>query len=328
MRDQSVWFPTSLTQQGIEWAETTPEQLSDTAFLFGTFATGARRNVRPVGDVSLAGAVGDARPARYIFHTAFCCSTLLARSLDIPGKNLSLKEPDILMQIANLERNHAGRANLLVPMTQTGMFAVGQKAGEAVTVKLTNAANRIVPQLMAPNHARAIIIHSDLESFLLSIARKGEEGRTFVRRLYNIISMDTPFAQSLAPRDVFTLTDMQIAGFVWAMQCAQLNAAQAVAPDKYRTLHCDAFLSRPGTTIEAASRFLALGLNEDDIETIMASGVFDRNSKEPGQAFDAQVRSDERGQAESMYSEAVSFVREWVRKLPLPSEISGRPLLT
>ncbi|HTO40148.1 MAG TPA: hypothetical protein VL026_04170, partial [Rhizomicrobium sp.] len=46
----------------------------------------------------------------FIWHTAFCCSTLLSRCLDIPGANLALKEPQILILLAEAKR--AGQRGL------------------------------------------------------------------------------------------------------------------------------------------------------------------------------------------------------------------------
>lgn len=40
---------------------------------------------------------------RYVFHSAFCGSTLLGRMLDIPGKTFVHKEPSILAQLADLK---------------------------------------------------------------------------------------------------------------------------------------------------------------------------------------------------------------------------------
>ena len=39
---------------------------------------------------------GTPAPLRFILHSAFCCSTLLARAFDAPGLAMGLKEPVIL----------------------------------------------------------------------------------------------------------------------------------------------------------------------------------------------------------------------------------------
>lgn len=259
MREQTIWLPVDITAIGLEWAEMKSAEISRAAFLFGDSLPAIRKSARrPSASAQAEPTAQIPVKPRYIFHTAFCCSTLLARSLDREGVSLAVKEPDILMKLANLERNQPGIAARLVPTIETGLF---QHPGfdERIVVKPTNAANRIIPHLMQNTAARAIIIHSDLESFLLSIARKGEEGRIFVRRLYNIFLADTPFAQSLNARDVFTFSDLQIAAFVWAMQCAQIEAAVSLAPDRYRLLHCDLFLADPEPVLGRGNAFLGQG---------------------------------------------------------------------
>src|SRR5947209_12917180 len=51
---------------------------------------------------ALASAVGDAprAPLHFIFHSSFCCSTLLANALAVPGTSSILKEPNILVNVA------------------------------------------------------------------------------------------------------------------------------------------------------------------------------------------------------------------------------------
>src|SRR5690242_9723828 len=44
------------------------------------------------------------RKVNFILHTSFCCSTLLAKCLDIDGVSITLREPGILMQLANYKR--------------------------------------------------------------------------------------------------------------------------------------------------------------------------------------------------------------------------------
>ncbi|MGH8403300.1 MAG: hypothetical protein ACRESO_07870, partial [Gammaproteobacteria bacterium] len=44
-------------------------------------------------------------PINYIFHTAFCCSTLISRCLDIEGACYALREPSVFMHLANYNRD-------------------------------------------------------------------------------------------------------------------------------------------------------------------------------------------------------------------------------
>src|ERR1700748_975774 len=47
----------------------------------------------------------------FIWHTAFCCSTLIANALDGAGKNVSLKEPGVVLTVSDARRaNAVGRA--------------------------------------------------------------------------------------------------------------------------------------------------------------------------------------------------------------------------
>src|SRR4051812_12161071 len=43
-------------------------------------------------------------PLHWIFHSAFCCSTLLARAVDLPGTAMGLKEPLVLNDLIGWRR--------------------------------------------------------------------------------------------------------------------------------------------------------------------------------------------------------------------------------
>ena len=65
---------------------------------------------RPAVDVVRAAA----RPAtmHFIFHSAFCCSTVLARAFDIPGIAMGLKEPPIYNDIVGWRHRGGGPPGL------------------------------------------------------------------------------------------------------------------------------------------------------------------------------------------------------------------------
>ncbi|GEQ99848.1 hypothetical protein JCM17845_04720 [Iodidimonas gelatinilytica] len=70
------------------------DQLTAPAFLDATLQKQAADQCHiPTSAVAQYGA-GQALPPYYIFHSAFCCSTLLARCMDLSGAFLALKEPN------------------------------------------------------------------------------------------------------------------------------------------------------------------------------------------------------------------------------------------
>src|SRR4029077_2368313 len=52
-----------------------------------------------------------AAPVHYVFHTAYCCSTLLARYLDLIPPCFVLREPGVLAQIAMLRPRRNAELN-------------------------------------------------------------------------------------------------------------------------------------------------------------------------------------------------------------------------
>lgn len=318
MRNKDVLFPVDIQNGAIHLARTNADDVSGAPFLFAPHFAPRAGKALPVASVPR----GRGGP-RYIFHTAFCCSTLLAKAMDVPGKCLALKEPDILMKLSNAQRMSSpdGRAEC-VEAVGAALFNTGEDLSEAVVVKPTNAANRLISDQISDPSSRGIVIHSDLESFLLSIVRKGEEGRIFVRRLFNIFRMDSAFAQSLPDRDLFTLSDLQIAALVWVIQCDQVNQTDAAKPGRLRSLHCDEFLDDPASVLDKVNAWLKTGLSAEDIDRQVNGPVFKSNSKDASEAYDTSIRSEERADAADKWATSIQFTQNWASKLPLAQQIS------
>ena len=104
---------------GLPNAATPPGNLPDGVFFCpfqklqtqfdGVFAHGLGHFVEQVADLEtivlarkpVIDALPSAKAPHFIFHSAFCCSTLLARAFDIEGQSIGLKEPTILTWRAN-----------------------------------------------------------------------------------------------------------------------------------------------------------------------------------------------------------------------------------
>lgn len=276
---------------------------------------------------------GPAPPPGLIFHTAFCCSTLLARALDRPGRTLSLKEPGVLMSLANVRRTSArwGHDDTRFRKLALTVFALlGRRfePAEQVLVKPTNAANNLLPAALASG-ARVLLLYSDLPGFLVSVIKKGEACRYFVRHLLNIFRLDRPDIDGWPHRQAMLLTDLQVAALVWHIQieCFEQSLSEAAA-EQVRTLRADDFLGDVRLAVQKAQTFLGLGYSETEIDSIVASPLFQRHSKFSDRSYDNAMREAEKARVMERCGEEIATTLEWARRLrgsPVPERLA-RPL--
>lgn len=239
-------------------------------------------------------------PIGYIFHTAFCCSTLISRCLDIDGTSHALREPAVLMQMANYRRTanpYFTDSSRWQELLRTVLFLLAKphRSGEVVVIKPTNAANLLAGDIIRTPRSRGILLlYSSLEQFLVSIIKKGEEGRTFIRKLFNVIRMDSDRTNILPLEALVRLTDLQIAAFVWYLQMDTYLKLLAEFPNAgIRTLDCEAFLAAPVATLARLCTLFEIGVTTENLERIIAGPNFTKNSKNGRQNYDVAMRKSE-----------------------------------
>ena len=219
------WFPAALDSKAetMTFARVDRNSLSAEPFLDQRMS-GSVTGYETAGLAAVIGAVAQQRQSTptFLFHSAFCCSTLLARSLDQHGTTLALKEPDILMGLANAIRvdaelrKSAQRSDALVRTVFT-LLSRNFSSAENVLVKPTNSANNLLPFAIAAG-APVLLLYGGLRSFLVSVLKKGEACKSFVRQQYNIFALDSVGVAAIPQRQAVGFTDLQIAATVWRHQ--------------------------------------------------------------------------------------------------------------
>lgn len=270
-------------------------------------------------DLRAAGSAETAAP-HYIFHSAFCCSTLLARALDAPGIAMALKEPQILNELAE-----AARAGSLSPPTLdlvAGLLARPFAPGEALVIKPSNVVNRLAGALLEREQgSRAIFLYAPLPGFLGSVAAKGMWGRIWARRLFGVLGGDSGLDFGFSPAELFALTDIQVAALAWLMHHAQGAALIERFGDRVRTLDSAQFLARRGDSLIALGRHFGLAIDQARAEAIAAGPVFRTHSKEIGRTFDPEGSLEESAPM-AIVDEEVAMVETWARTV---AEHAGVP---
>lgn len=335
--DDPGWFLSDIDteRKSLSFVRTNRSDVSSAPFLDERFTQG-RREVRLVPITDAQSALAHSRSndeAAFIFHTAFCCSTLLASVLDRPGRVLSLKEPGVLMSLANVRRTdpdlgHSDSQYQRLTNTVFALLARRFSVGESILIKPTNAANILLEPVLLSG-ARFLLLYSDLPGFLVSVIKKGEAGRYFMRHLFNIFRLDRPDIDAWPERQRLLLTDLQVAALVWNIQMELFEAVLQAAGDKQvRTLNGDDFLENTVKALTGTQEFLGLGYDRDEIAQIADNPQFRRHSKFSTQVYDLNMRKAERATVEEQYSEEIATTIDWAAKLrhsDLPSRL-GHPI--
>ncbi|MGZ3343412.1 MAG: hypothetical protein ACXU82_02190 [Caulobacteraceae bacterium] len=240
----------------------------------------------------------DAEPPTidFIWHTSYCASTLLATCLDSPGRRLALKEPRALVILAAMKRSgHLAQAGDLAKAV-FGLLGRRFEPDERILVKPSDGANTLIAEAAALTRGRMLLLYSDCESFVLSMARRGRAGFTHVRERFRSLAADGHPAGRWPAADLLRLTDLELAALVWRMQMDALEAASLRLGDRALSLDCRALLEHPGAVLPRIDEFFGLGLGRERLGEVVAGPLFRRDAKEPGQPFDVRARDTERAE--------------------------------
>lgn len=110
----------------------------------------------------------------WIFHTSFCCSTLLSRTLHLPEELVALKEPLVLRRLADARHGRHPVEGLVEE--SVSLLARPWRSSGSVVIKPTHAALNIAGDMLsAIPGSRGVLLTSSLRDFLLSNLKKSEE---------------------------------------------------------------------------------------------------------------------------------------------------------
>ena len=262
---------------------------------------------------AVAGAA-PAGPLHFIFHSAFCCSTLLARALDVPGVAMGMSEPVVLNDIIGWRHRGGtdGRKVAMVLDQMLGLLARPFGPGEAVVVKASNLVNPLAPVMLAMRpEARAVLLFAPLEQYLGSIARKGMWSRVWVRDLLAKLLREGWIAGfGIEGEALLKLTDVQVAALGWLAQHRQFAMLAAkYGPERVRTLNSETLLAQPEMALGAVAGLFGLAL---DAKAAAGGPAFGRHSKS-GEAFDRDSRVRDAAAAMAAHGEEIAMVATWAR---------------
>jgi hypothetical protein len=267
-------------------------------------------------------------PLHFIFHSAYCCSTLVARAFDRPGWAMGLKEPVILNDIVGWRRRGGEGPDIGSVLNDTlTMLARPFAPGEAVVVKPSNIVNGLAaPILTLRPETRALLLYAPLKTYLTSVAKKGLDGRLWVRTLFLGLLDDKLVDLGFNPRDYMGQSDLQIAAIGWLAQFALFQGiVERFGASRVAMLDSEALMRDPAVAMERLARLFGLPLDQTGLREIVEGPAFRRHSK-LDTAFGAADRAEEHRTATEAHADEIDKVARWTEVVAQSQGISLSPL--
>lgn len=266
-------------------------------------------------------------PLHFLFHSAYCCSTLLARAVDRPGWAMGLKEPVILNDIVGWRRRGGEGPDMASVLDDTlTLLSRPFAPGEAVIVKPSTAVNGLAPAMLALRpDARAIMLYAPLRTYLGSIAKKGIDGRLWVRTLLTGMLDDGLVDLGFTTRDHLGQTDLQVAAVGWlAHQKLFAQLVERFGAERIRTLDSATLMADPNAALFAIAMLFGRPLDREAVDAIAAGPAFNTHSKH-GAVFDAVDRSAEHRVAAEIHADEIEKVARWAEAVAANAGFSLPP---
>ncbi|MBO6527791.1 hypothetical protein [Erythrobacter sp.] len=216
----------------------------------------------------------------FVFHSAFCRSTLLIKALDEFDGVIGLSEPQIFN---NLQAHSAdARAQSLIGPVLSLLGRPGPDAS-AVIVKPSNFANGLISRMLSSDAAgEALLLYGSLRDFLVSIVKKGLQGRIWARKQLLHNRQTIPIALEMDERAYYELTDLQTAALAWLLHLGQFHHLARTGGDRIATFQSTDFAQQPQAALEEIARFFQLDVDPTEARTVAEGEIFSRHSKKGG----------------------------------------------
>jgi len=286
-----------------------------------TVGEGAPRLLMPVAAIADQARTLNSGHGHFIFHSAFCGSTLMSRALDIEGTACVLREPRVLHELAlmkpgsSLPDEHRLALDVSLDLMQRSRLP-----GEKVIIKPANVANPLIEYIMERQpDSRALLMYLSLPDFIMAIARRRRW--SWARNLAVFYRRHLEF-ETRQTQELLYLTDLQIAAFLWLQQQAQFARLVRELPEgRVATLRADVFAARATESIAAAAAFFGLSLDEDEAAAITAGPAFQKHSKRDAENYDESTRKRDEALVKFAFGPEIEQGTEWGQAIAADASI-------
>lgn len=259
---------------------------------------------------------------RYIFHHSFCGSTLMARVLDIEGKVFSYKEPQILIQLAELKTAQNSYYRNKMTWKSLMSFVLSQfkqqwSNNEVNVIKPSSWLNSMLPELLFDGGAsKAIFLSISRENFLIAVFRGGGDRIQFVYSLLKHLKTAYPeYSKVISLVENSQLTTVELFSrltlITHSIQTKAFSRSIAMMNEgDHNSYSFSEFINNRTPCVHGVSSTLQLGLSEQELNNSL-SNKFKKHSKIIQRAIDQREITKINTQVTECYQENFKETLKW-----------------
>jgi hypothetical protein len=253
----------------------------------------------------------------FLFHTSFCCSTLLARLLDFPSYSLALKEPLILRRLSDAEL--INNSEKLLHETALNLLFRSIPDYFAVLVKPTHVALNIANSMLSCQpRAKALLITSTLQDFLISNIKKSEQTKQKIPELVERFMSASDYHAHLPPQAFSPPTFLCGVSLQWhAQQWIIHELMNGSNGCNIKLLWETDLLNAPTQTLIDCLDWLDWSIPENIVET-QISRIATQHAKSSSRPYNANEKKYEDNLLASKYRDDIHVALRWSEQYLAP----------
>jgi hypothetical protein len=238
---------------------------------------------------------------------------LLSRWFDRPGVTFALREPSVLTDLGRLDledrdalRSAKGRALIGAVLA---LLCRTEHGGEVPVIKACDSLTGLIALLLETcPEARGVLLHSDLDTFVLSCVKASSRRQWARDRVLAFRVWDLP--ESLWALDPRPLCDGEIAACLWTIHVNQYTRLARALPGQLQPLHCEQLISRPDDAAAQIGAFL--GLREPSGAPLVPQTT--TTHAKTGAPYGAAQRARELDALSAQYASELDRAHDWLER--------------
>ena len=310
------WVPYSLQGDSVVFKEITIETYKNSVFLDSRSQnlTG-RQVVIPMNTLLALPPPTLETVGRHIFHISHVGSTFAATLLDRLPEVTVLREPQILRELAALShgiRDGGSLLNLtrLKGLLQFTLAKLTQSGSHELVIKNTSGNLTIAPLIFNAyvTPPKSIGLYTSLRHFIAH----GVSSNGLKSDAVGNVGKRIAFLNRLADYDMLhasSLNLLQIFSITWMAEMMRLVSVAQSSPD-FLMIHFDAMAGNKRLLTESVTRQFYPDCSEETIASLIASDVWDKNSKQK-EAFSFKDRQEKIDRNAAQYSKEIAHCLAW-----------------